>query len=82
MKIAVGGEALGQKLGANDLAILHDETPCGLVRERYTGDCSYQEGIADTNQNDRHECEANGRLPNGMCSRRGICRRSLRHCEH
>ena len=53
MEVAIGGEALREQLGADDLAVLQDQAACGLVRKDHAGDAGDDERIAEAQQEQR-----------------------------
>jgi hypothetical protein len=50
MEIAIGGEALGDEFGADDLAIAQNQASSGLVRKDDVGNPCYQQRISNAKQ--------------------------------
>src|ERR1035437_4119898 len=57
MEVTLGGEALGEQLGADNLAVLEDEAAGGLGREDQAADAGDQERIAQAQQDRGDEGE-------------------------
>ena len=72
MEVAVGGKALRQEFGADDLAVLEDEASGGLVRKQRHGESGDDEGIDNAEQNGRDESEENGSADDGVTGGRGL----------
>ena len=70
MEVLVGGEALGNQLGADDRAILElDEASRSFVRKDHSGDASDEQWITQAQQNRGNDGKENGSLPHGMHSK-------------
>ena len=73
MEVLVGGKALGQQLGADDLPVVEDEASGGLSRKEDVSHACDGERVDEADQDGGDDGEANGGDPHGVVGGRCGC---------
>jgi hypothetical protein len=66
MEIPIRSEALRQKFGADNMAVIEDEAAAGLAGKDKAGDAGDQQRITKAQQDGSHDGEENRGLPDGV----------------